>query len=350
MQQLASKRSPGIELAWFLVGYIIVLAFLFLLTRTSSFASNPSVLAWAILLDLAITVPLVFAIFIRNTWVPWLSIATLAVLGVVLASLIVPQEHRATIVAIRFWLIAAVETGVLAFIFVMAHRAVGELKSIKGFDRPHAIQDAVSRLVGTNRFASIVAAEATMLFYFFRWPANQQRQLERIEAPADAEVFTYDRSSGIKAMSLAFLMAVAIELVAVHCLIAMWSIWLAWLASLSSVYVGLMIVAQVRAISCRPIFVHDGQLRITNGMFKLVDIPVQLIDRVEPLTATGEPKNGIESEPLNCSLPASPNVAVYLHEPLEAELLYGKTQRFELAYLFVDDQQRFLDLLRNISQ
>lgn len=164
------------------------------------------------------------------------------------------------------------------------------------------------------------------------------------DTPDGAEKFTYHKRSGIKALLFALLLAAIVETVVLHYFLAMWNHWIALVATASSVWVVLQVLAQIRAIGMRPVFIDDGVLCIRNGMYELSRIPLSAIERV---TVTGKDAEAGDSQmkPLHCCVPAGHNVIVYLNQQQEATLLYGKRRPFQAALLAIDEPQRFAEAL-----
>ncbi|MGI9519023.1 MAG: hypothetical protein ACR2NP_18365 [Pirellulaceae bacterium] len=166
-----------------------------------------------------------------------------------------------------------------------------------------------------------------------------------VDAPPGAEIFFYHQKSGMRAILFALVMAGIVEMTALHYFLSLWNHWVAWTATLSTLWVVLTILAQMRAVGCRPILVTDDHLNVRNGMYDLAEIPRSAIERVE-VTGRDPKKDSTQDKPLPGCIPVSHNVIVWLNKSLEATLLYGKKRDFQVALLFVDDPQRLASLLK----
>lgn len=80
------------KLAFFLP--ILLLLFVVGLTQTQIFQTAPQAFSNAILLDLLVTIPLVYFLIIRNRAVPRITVLSTFVLGIVVASFIIPVESK----------------------------------------------------------------------------------------------------------------------------------------------------------------------------------------------------------------------------------------------------------------
>ncbi len=162
-----------------------------------------------------------------------------------------------------------------------------------------------------------------------------------VEVPAGSVVFSYHRKSAMGAILMAFLMAATVEMTVVHYFLMMWNRWVAWVATLSSLWVVLMLVGQVRAIRCRPIFIQQGSVWLRNGMYELATIEPSNIKKVD-MTSKTPVQIMDEEKPLNCCFPAGHNVVITLKKPREATLPFGQQRPFRVALVFVDEPRRFV--------
>ena len=90
-----------------------------------------------------------------------------------------------------------------------------------------------------------------------------------VDVPAGVDVFTSHTRSGVRAILIALIIVVIVEMTALHYFLALWNHWVAWVATLSSLWVALTVIAQIRAVACRPIYVTDESLCLRNGMYDL---------------------------------------------------------------------------------
>ena len=184
-----------------------------------------------------------------------------------------------------------------------------------------------------------------MLKYLFAKPNGVGADQPYIDTPPDAEVFTYHRKHAGQALLDGLVLAALIELIAVHLLLSMWNHWVALLATLSSVWFGLQVIAQIRAIGMRPIYIERGSLTLRNGAFNLANIPISQIVSIEKSTKEVKSEKG-DLAPLNVGLPATHNIVLKLREPREAMILNRGKRRFQVALLAVDDADKFIATVR----
>ena len=120
-----------------------------------------------------------------------------------------------------------------------------------------------------------------MLKYLFAQPTERSTDGEWLDVPPGAEVFPYHREHGLRVLLFGLILVAVVEATALHWLISLWSHWLAVAATLTSVWLILQILAQIRAIGLRPIYIDQGQLFLRNGAFDIAHLPLADIESIE---------------------------------------------------------------------
>ena len=185
-----------------------------------------------------------------------------------------------------------------------------------------------------------------MLKYLFIKPAADSPDGRYRDVPREARVFTsHHRHSG-RALLAGLVLAAIVEATAVHFLIAIWNDWIALAATLSSAWVALQILAQIRAVGMRPIYLDRGHLMLRNGAFDLADVPLDQIESVERSTQEFKHEKG-ELAPLKVGFPAAHNIILKLKQPMEATILNLKKRDFQVALLTIDDADGFVESIQN---
>ncbi|MCH2180626.1 MAG: hypothetical protein MK108_01350 [Mariniblastus sp.] len=185
-----------------------------------------------------------------------------------------------------------------------------------------------------------------MLKYLFLKPSDDSPSGPWLEVPPEADVFTYHREHAGRALLFGLILAAIIEATALHWLISLWSHWLALAATVTTVWLILQILAQIRAVGLRPIYINQGHLILRNGAFDLADVPVSQIESIEKSSREPNCEKG-DLAPLNVSFPASHNIIMRLKEPAEATLLNRKKRDFQIALLAIDEGERLVETVDN---
>ena len=179
-----------------------------------------------------------------------------------------------------------------------------------------------------------------MLKYLFAKHSAQSSQ----ETPTGAVEFSYHKDSAIQALLAGFLMAAVVEATVIHILLAMWNHWVATAATLSTVWFGLQVVAQIRAVSMRPILIHNETLVLRNGAFDIAEIP---FENIASVMVTSESPDGdtVEIQPFNVTFPATHNVIVRLKQPTAGTILNRSSRDFQVALIALDTPDEFARLV-----
>ena len=165
------------------------------------------------------------------------------------------------------------------------------------------------------------------------------------ETPKEAVSFSYHQKTGIQALLSGLLMAALVEAVVLHILIALWNHWVALLATLSTVWVALQILAQIRVVGMRPIYIAGDEIVLRNGAFDIARLPIQNISQLEitPRTDASSP-DGLK--PLHVTFPANSNIRIQLAKPMTATILNRQRREVDCVLLALDQPNEFADYLR----
>ena len=90
--------------------------------HTTFFQQEPDLLAAAICADLLLTSPMLYFLLIRNTSVPKVTVLSVFILGLILASCILPAEQQWLPALIKTYTLPVIELGVVAWILHKVYR------------------------------------------------------------------------------------------------------------------------------------------------------------------------------------------------------------------------------------
>ncbi|HMB92866.1 MAG TPA: hypothetical protein VKP65_18595, partial [Rhodothermales bacterium] len=150
---------------------------------------------------------------------------------------------------------------------------------------------------------------------------------------------TYHRRSGYGPVVTAILVAMGIELIALHLLLHLWSPAAAWIMTTLSVYGIVWIVGDLQAVRHRPIRIEEDALLVRIGLRWTVRVPFSQIEAVYPagkkLPARTTPGY------LEAILLGKPTYLVVCKEPVVAQGLYGIQKRVTTIGFALDDTPAF---------
>ncbi|MEO1448708.1 MAG: hypothetical protein AAFV07_04225 [Bacteroidota bacterium] len=325
------------------IGTLIFLSALFawLLVQSAAFQSFPEELARGLTLDFVLTLPLLYFFLIRKRKeVPRLTIASVFVLGIVLASFILPESQQGLLSQIKLIAIPLVEVGVLSVIGYKSYHIIQTYRQrpeqqIDFFD---AVKEACSTAL-PGRIGYLLATEISVVYYLF---------FVRKAATSELETFTYFRKSGVRSVVGAFIGLVFVETFLVHILVMRANETLAWVLTLLSLYTGMQMIAFLRSMPHRLIQIdrQSGMLKLRYGFFAQTDIPLHTIARIEETCRSlPDDKSILPFSPLGPL--DSHNLVLHLKESRTLEGLYGTRKTYQALAIYVDDRDAFVRALED---
>lgn len=322
--------------------FIFFIGFLAFLPRTQYFHQNPDQLSIGILLDLCITLPLMYFLLIRKSAISNFTTLYVAILGLILAGFILPEEHQSLLQNVRSIAIPVIEILVLSVVFFKFRNLRKSYKAHRedSIDFHQTILSSCQEAL-PGRVASLLATEISVIYYLFA--KTPKRELTDNE-------FTYDRKNGIYAVIGVFIFLLAIETFVVHILIAEWNDRVAWMLTLLGLYTGLQILGIIRSVKHR-MYTLDPIARILHlrfGFSSQISIPVDNIASIE-LSRKSPPneESMIALSPFHMLDPH--NVIIHLKEEQTLSRIYGLTKKGSTIVFYVDEKERLRDAIEGLK-
>lgn len=330
--------QPAVNHRRYLAFGFLLSAFLFIvwLVKSPYFHKHPSGLSAAVTADLLLTIPLIYALLIRKTNISKFTVAPLVILGMFIASYLLPagQQHWLHIFKLYFFpLIEITSLSLIVRKFVALRRQLSYSRT-SGSDFFDMLRKACYATL-PRTLAAVLASEISVLYYgLFNWETRR---------PACNE-FTYHQNSGTPALLGCMVFMILIESTAMHLLIAQYNTIIAWILTALSVYTALQFWGYKRALTKRYISIDDQQLIIRYGIMAQTHIHVKHIQEIELSSREVMPHVNIcQLSPLG-QLEAH-NVILHLKRSHVLYGLFGKRQKFSTLLLHIDDQKLFKTLL-----
>jgi len=313
---------------------LLLISTLFLVINSSFFIEYPKELSIGITLDLLITIPFVYFLIIRKKEIPKITVVTLFVIGIVIASIMIPEEHQSVLSQIKTFILPVVELVVFSFLIFKARKIIQELKKQqRNYSVFYsAIQQAVS-IVFPNKIGQLLATEIAVVYYgFLAW---KKRALKENE-------FSYHKNGTSVSILIGFILVILIETIAVHALVQKWNVIVAWLLTVLSIYTCLQLFSLMRSLSKIPIEVDltSKVLTLKYGFFGEAVIPFENIKGVD-LTEKDLPadKSIIPFSPLG-NLDTH-NIVLHLNKKTIFKSFYGMEKTYTSIAFFVDKKHQF---------
>ncbi len=287
-------------------------------------------------LDLLLTVPIVYWLFIRRTSIPKITVVPVFVLGVVIANQLIPEQHAGLLNTATTWVLPVVEMTVFAIVVLKVRKAMRLFRAKRSgsLDAADAIRAVATDLI-PGRAGTLAATEMTVMYYVF----IAGKKLKPL-----TNEFTIHRHSGTVAVLSILTFVVFIETVAVHALLQMWSATAAWILTLLSLYTAMQVIAVVRSLSRRPIRVDPRHVRVAYGLYAECLLDRSDIARVELSSRSVVADDGeLKLSPLQDL--EKHNVILHFNATQRIDMMYGITKDCDSLALYVDEPNKFADAL-----
>ena len=294
----------------------------------------------ALLLDLLISIPLVYLFIIWKSSIPKFTVVYVLIMGLIVAGFLMPSDHQYLIQSVKKFLIPTLEIGVLGFVAYRMHalRQSYKLQSDEKMDFFENLKQATSEIF-PGKIGQLLATEIAVFYYLL----SPHKTIER--RPHE---YSYS-GSGIKLILKVFLVMVVIETIVVHFLLSGWQPILAWVVTAFSIYAGLQGLSILRSMDRRWIVIdHDSRLlKLNYGFAATTAIPFSMIENVTPGSrAKKGTQNLIQLSPFD--ILESPNLTIYLNAPHQLQKIYGISKEYKAIACHVDQKERFVSELRSI--
>lgn len=324
----AALRIP----AFILIASGIVFISFWLMT-SSNFISNRSLLAVGSSVDIALIIPLVYFLFIRNSSIPKITVVPVFILSLIAAFQVIPNDYHSTLNRIEM-LVAPIELSIIGFLIYKVIQLNKRLEQTKGGLRnfPERMRQVLLDLKARPILANVASTESSLFYYTFAgW--------KRPSVLQENEFSNY-RESGYKSIFVLILFLLPVETFVLHYWLSSFSIVLAWLLTGISLYSLFFIFGDRNAIRHRPVSVTSSGLDLVTGIRWKVFIPFELIDKVELREG-----DNFSEKFVNLSSFGHGNVVILLKEKIEARGIYGIKKSTDKLVLSIDDKDKFFELI-----
>lgn len=327
VQTMRLGRALGVPALFVAIGALAA----FLVPR-AEVGTEQRVLSAAFGADLTIAVPaFVYFAFVRTKRAPLFVLAPTIIVGFVVASLAIPQEHHGVVDAMRYALLPA-EIALLAYLVFLARRAFAS-DTPKDADFVARLRAAARNIIGAHLPADVLITEASVLYYALN-PRPRS-------GPADG--FTVYRETGYPRLLAALSVMVVLEIVGIHLLVSLWSPVAAWILTGLSLYAIVWLLGDFQAMRSRVITISESQLRLRIGLRWEADISLTDIGEA---SRTRHSRSKRDRSTLVLAIAGATNVQITFCRPIELIGPYGIRRRSTSLRMHVDDADTFCERLR----
>lgn len=320
---------------------ILIVGILVLIAKSSFFEVHPNRLSIGITIDLLLTVPVIYLMLIRKTSIPKTTVVPIIIVGMLICSIILPEENQFYLELFKTWILPIVELSIVSYIIHNVSKAVKQYKSnkIESADFFTTLKTTCYEMLPKIAVIPFVTEISVFYYGFVYW---KKRELDENE-------FSYHKESGTITLLIAIIFIVAIETFVLHTLLTKWSNVAAWILTSVSVYSGVQLLGFLKSMYKRPILIKNGKLFLRYGIMNETIISIDNINSIELSSKDIE----LNKETRKLSFLGeleSHNIIIRLKEENILTGLYGTKCKYRNLVLHVDKNAEFKDLLDNALQ
>ncbi|MBT8244869.1 MAG: hypothetical protein HKP48_00660 [Winogradskyella sp.] len=304
---------------------------LYILGTSSIFKTEIDWLSPIITIDVLLTIPLLYFLLIRKTSIPKITVIPITILGVLLATYIIPEDNQSLLSLFKNWALPGIELFVFCYVINKLRQSIKAFKVNSSSDSDFftilkkTCQDNLPKLAVIP-----FVTEVSVFYYgFIYW---KKRKLK-------ANEFSYHKESGSLTLLFTFLFLIAIETFIVHLLLVRWNTTIAWILTGLSIYTGIQLFGFVKSILKRPIALTNDRLYLRYGIMTETEIKLKDIVSVELSSKDIDNDNFRKLSLLDGF--ESHNTIIHLNKTNTLVGLYGTKKNYKSIALSVDDYRGF---------
>jgi len=319
----------------------LLLSIIIFFTQSQLYLDKASTISSYLILDLLLTIPLVYFLIIRKTKIPNTTVVPMIFLGLILGYYILPVEQHFYLDLFKDFGAPIIELAVVAFVIWKVRSAIQafKAKNQSGVDFYSVLQDTCREIV-PGRLSGFLVSEISVIYCgFVNW---KQPVLSKND-------FTYHKKSGSPSLFGALIFIVLVETISVHIILLQWSHVAAIILSILSIYTGVQLLGFGRSLSQRPITIDEDILVLRYGILNESSIKISEIESIELSRKPLKYDDEVRKFSLLGDL-ESHNVIIRCNESQVMNGIYGITKTYSTLALHVDDKEGFKKMLEDRMQ
>ncbi|AXT19711.1 hypothetical protein D7030_09400 [Flavobacteriaceae bacterium AU392] len=316
----------------------LLLSTLFLTAKFVTIPNHQNTFYNTIVLDFVLTIPIIYFLFIRKLNIPKTTIVPIFIIGVIIASYVIPKDYQALLNAIKTWIIPIVEISVLIFVIINIRKAVKAYKKnkVNSFDFFTTLKSSVLEIMPKRIAHFFVTEIATFYYGFYFWRKLSLKPNE----------FSYHKNTGTVTLLIALIFVIAIETLVLHTLLAKWSEIAAWILTILSIYSGIQIFGFAKSLMKRPYAIENNLVYLRYGIISEAIIDITNIKNIELSSKEMEFKGNVRKlSPLTEI--EDHNIIITLKTPQYLTGFYGIKKKFTTLAFYVDHRNEFKNAIQN---
>ncbi len=350
------------QFLFLLIPSLLLVGLIFLI-QSPYFIPESSNFVLAISIDFIFTIPIIHYLIIRKTKISNLTAITLMIAGLFLGLYFLPKENQNYLELFKTYFFPVIEIAILSVVIWKIRKTIKSYKTLKStyqinnqenettssFDFFTVLKNSCDEVL-PKLPASLLSTEIAVIYYsILNWKKNKINPLKE---------FTYHKNSGTVGLLGALVFIVIVETIAIHLLLAQWSVTAAWILSFLSIYTGFQLLAFAKSFSRRPILIENDILYLRYGIMSETEIEIKNIKSIEisekPLKELIEMEGVKDKKQQKLYQKLSPlgdleahNIIIYLHTKNILTGIYGIKKEFEVLGFHVDEKNNFINQIQN---
>ncbi|MEQ9230899.1 MAG: hypothetical protein RIF46_09445, partial [Cyclobacteriaceae bacterium] len=146
-----------------------------------------------------------------------------------------------------------------------------------------------------------------------------------------------------------FIIIIVIETIALHFLLAQWTMTAAWILTGLSIYTAVQVLGFAKALERRPITITEKELLLRYGIMNESQISISDIESVV-LSSTELEKDKLSKKLSPLGELESHNIIINLKRENTLIGLYGIKKKFKTIGLHIDEPSDFKEKIENVMQ
>ncbi|MEQ8684718.1 MAG: hypothetical protein RIE86_05480 [Imperialibacter sp.] len=298
-------------------------------------AAHPQ-LATGIIYDLTLTSPIIYLLLIWNRPIPKATVVPIFIVGIALASFLLPDKQHFHLDLVKTFLLPVVELLVVTSIVLKVRKTINAFKANASSESDFyvTLKKSTMEALEIPLLARAMSTEIAV-FYFSLFPWKK--------AALKHNEFSSYKDNGAIALLGAIIFILVAETFVLHILLARWSTTFAWILSATSIYTGFQLFGHIKALIFRPSVMTAEVLHLKYGLYGDITIPWEDVDRVKlhagdmvvavPGTEQLALLKGLETANVMLSFKKSQTIVK----------LYGFTKNCDHLLIHIDNSPAFIE-------
>ena len=316
-----------------------LIALVFLILTSISFALCFKNMGVAISIVLLIFIPLVCYFFYRKSYYALVVLLFDYKIG----GFVIESNDAITRFAfknnyIKLILIAYFIFRLIYIIYSIVSNYLLEKNKKTSDDSYSIIENALKRVFKNQKIINILKYEVSIFAYFFIfW---------RRDKINNKKIFSYANKSGSLAIYVALIGVAIFEIGATHViLLKYFNIWVSLIFLYLNVYTFIFLIAHTKAMFLRPIEIENNQLFLKNGLFANASVDISNIENIDMYRKDLDYKRKDFFKFSLIKKLESHNIKLMLKNEIKIDLIYGLSKLTKEIYLFIDEKDEFYKLI-----